>query len=339
MLPSLRELKYTPTKSTTQTIIQYTSNRPVRVDAKRETRHTRQMSRDCARQCHSWTLVMLWCVVRRSCAFCWHRPLYLSPATFHAAHCRRASILLSLSSVDLDDTDDEYYARLFEEDGEDDDDVDDVCDENEDKQYQTQEVKDQDQLRDAAEWSRHGHEQLKREAVEYRKRCRNQVKRSRRLNKAKQMALEVLGLETSPNETHLAERYRMAKGVYVRLLEALDQRQKAAYERAKQFVVDREAQLAALHATNDITGRKRVSQLDYLMTIQSKREEEAIQTHTLTELVLSQTIPPDKRFQGLSDEDLIAVLRIRGNIKGIRRLKKRDTILNLLRRSFQKTLY
>jgi hypothetical protein len=239
--------------------------------------------------------------------------------------------------VDVDDTDDEYYARLFEEDGEDDDYVDDVCDENEEKQYQTQEVKDQDQLRDAAEWSRHGHEQLKREAVEYRERCRNQVKRSRRLNKAKQMALEVLGLETSPNETHLAERYRMAKGVYVRLLEALDQRQKAAHERAKQFVVDREAQLAALHATNDTS--KRVSQLDYLMTIQSKREEEAIQTHTLTELVLSQTIPPDKHFQGLSDEDLIAVLRIRGNIKGIRRLKKRDTILNLLRRSFQKTLY
>ena len=289
----------------------------------------RQTSRDCGRPCHSWTLVMLWCVMRRSCAFFWH-PLYRSPATFHGEHTsRRASILLALSSVDMDDTDDEYYARLFEEDS-----GDDVCVESQEKEYQTQEVKDQRVLR-GADWSR-GHEQQKREAVEYRERRRNQVKRSRRVYKAKQMALEVLGLDRLPKEAHLAERYRLAKGVYVRLLEALDQRQHSAHERAKQFVVDREAQLAALHAADD---RKRVGQLDYLKTIQSKREEEANQTRNLTELVLSETIPPEKLLRGLSDEDLIAVLRIRGNIKGIRRLKKRDTILNLLRRSFQNTLY
>jgi hypothetical protein len=193
-----------------------------------------------------------------------------------------------MSSLDVDDTDDEYYARLFEEE-DNDDDIDDVCVENEEKEEQTQEVEVQRELR-GTEWNR-GFEQLKREAVEYRERRRNQVKRSRLLNKAKQMAVEVLGLEKLPKETHLAERYRMAKGVYARLLEALDQRQQAAQERAKQYVVDREAQLAALHATDD---SKRVGQLDYLRTIQSKREEEANQTRTLTELVLSEKIPPDK---------------------------------------------
>lgn len=238
-----------------------------------------------------------------------------------------------MSSLDVDDTDDEYYARLFEEE-DDDDNIVDICVENEEKEQQKQEIEVQRERR-GAEWNR-GFEQLKREAVEYRERRRNQVQRSRRLNKAKQMALEALGLEKLPKETHLVERYRMAKGVYARLLEALDQRQQAAQKRTKTYVVDREAQLAALHATDD---SKRVGQLDYLKNIQSKRKEETNQTRILTELVLSETIPPDNLLQGLSDEDLIAVLRIRGNIKGIRRLKKRDTILDLLRKSFQKTLY
>jgi hypothetical protein len=245
----------------------------------------------------------------------------------------------------VDDTDDEYYARLFQEEEEEEDDDEFVVfvDKNQKEPSQEQEETQVQQQRQlllrGAEWNR-GLEQLQRERVEYRQRCRNQVKRSRRLAKARQLALQTLGWNKLPRENvEMKRRYQLAKGVYARLLETLNQRHEAAQQRAKLFVVNREAQLAAHFASHCETQQQRVGQLTYLKTIQSVREKEANQTRILTELALCETNPPDKLLQGLSNDDLMAVLRIRGNVKGRRRLKKRETILDLLDKSFQKSLY
>ena len=230
----------------------------------------------------------------------------------------------------MDDTDDEYYFRLLQEELIHDDDQKDEILLNEyiTVESQGKQSDEQDSRRDAECWNL--------EQVELRQRERIQAKRSRRLKTARKRALDALGLEKVPKETFLKQRYHKAKGVHARLMDALEIRQQESNERAREYVVDREAKLAALHADKD---KKRVGQLEYLKTIERVREHEAFQTRTLTDLALADAYPKDSIIEDVSDEDLVTVLRIRGNIKSIRRLKKRETILGLLLRSFEIPLY
>ena len=151
------------------------------------------------------------------------------------------------------------------------------------------------------------------------------------------MAIDALGLAKIPKpDSANRKQYLLAKGVYTRLLEELYQRERQAQERAREWISNREAQVAALHATDD---KGRVGRLEYLKTIQSMREQEEKKRQKLAELSLCETIPRVEAIEAQSDEDLIAVLRIRGNIKGIRFLEKRETILDLLRKSFHTALF
>ena len=184
-------------------------------------------------------------------------------------------------------------------------------------------------------------EYLVRQAVEQRKVKRSQIKRSKRLKTARQRALNTLGFTKPPKEAKPRQSYHKLKGVYARLLEALDIRHDEATERARLFVLEREAQLAAL-AMMDNKGNQ-VGQSDKnanLKTIESIREQEVKQIQLLTNLSLSTSLNEDYDIEEMSNKDLITVLRIRGNVKGIRsKHAKRETLLGLLVKSFDAPLY
>lgn len=237
-------------------------------------------------------------------------------------------------SLEVDDTDDEYYSRLFEEEM---NGVDDGF-ETEAKIDATIRARNRNQNGNMSpEQDARVTEYLVREAVEQRKVKRRQVKKSQRLKTASQRALNALGLiKPPPKEAKLRQCYHKLKGVYARLLEALDNRHEEATGRARLFIAEREAQLAALAMENK--GR-RISQHDNLKTIESMREQESKQIQLLTNLSLSRVLKEDYNIEEISKQDLITVLRIRGNVKGIRKDAKRTTLMRLLEKSFDTPLY
>jgi len=282
-----------------------------------------------------WPVLVFCFVIRSSCAFSALRCSRVAVSIHSSHYNQRVSAALSVkSSIEVDDTDDDYYTRLFEEELDDDDDYDEIEGEFE-LPVERKQSNQHDELQDSR-----ANEYLNREAVEKRKLQRSQAKRSRRLKKARQMALDALGFDKPPKNSKQRQRFHAAKGVYARLLEALDVRQQEANERARHYVEDREAQVAALHANQDENVERGDHQSEeYLQSIEQIREQEAKQTRILTELVLNSSFAEDDVVEELSKEDLITVLRVRGNVKGARKQSRRETILGLLRRSFETPLY
>lgn len=284
-----------------------------------------------------WVMMLLCIAMRRSRAL---QPMRRSTTAFATRSStqlqqRMSSFVLSAkSSLEVEDTDDEYYFRLMQED----DEMNEEDDEEDTKVLVVDNIESSKET-DHEQDTRVNEYYLNREAVEQRKLERKQVKRTRRLKTARKMALNALGLDKVPKDSKQRQRYHAAKGVYARLLETLEVRQQEANERARLYVVDREAELAALHLNENEENNKRVGQLDYLKSIERIREQEAKQTRILTDLALSKVLPDNEVTEELSNEDLITVLRVRGNIKGVRRHGKRETLVGLLRRSFQVPLY
>lgn len=253
---------------------------------------------------------------------------------------QRAPLVTSLArdSLEEDDTDDEYYFRLMQQEiDEDEIDNDEIGFELPIDTTTLAVERSAPSINNTRQETRQMTEYvMNRDAVEQRKMQRKQVKRSRRLQNARKMALGAMGLDKPPALSKQRRQYHATKGLYSRFLEVIEIRQSQAYERARIYVVDREAALAA---ANDKTNNRQVAQLDYLKSIESMRQQEASRTRIMTELALATSSPKEGLLEELSNEDLIAVLRIRGNIKGARRHFKRETILGLLRRSFKTPLY
>lgn len=292
--------------------------------------------------CRLWTLILLIYDLRLALGFSkstWQVPFQRLKFATRQTSIVAPGAVPTRSSLEVDDTDDDYYSRLFEEEIDEDDGLDEEEEDDFELHLATVAPAETNGEQHHDKQDARVSEYLTREAVKQRKHKRCQVKRSKRLKAARQMALEALGCGgKTPKETNLRQRYNKLKGVYARMLETLDARQEEAMKRARTFVVEREAQRAAL-ATDKNEKSKRVGQQNYLKSIESMREQEAKQIRLIRNLSLSTVLQEEDIMEELSNEDLISVLRIRGNVKGVRKHAKRETLLGLLRQSFNVPLY
>lgn len=247
---------------------------------------------------------------------------------------------LCSSLSDLDDTDDEYYERLFESelgDEEDEDEEDFSLGGFGDMSTLDEETENvilppQSHQTTQALVKNPENEPPITDSPQER---RNKRRKQRLARRAKEMALASLGLERLPRLHELVERerYKKALALHKRLLQVLEEQSSRAYQRAKQQVSLREAQMAALQVGNHTITTSRG---EYLDMISKMRDQEVTNQRRFTEGVFAK--PDEATIEKMSTEELLSILRVRDNLF-VGRTKRRDLVLGLLHQSFEEPLY
>jgi hypothetical protein len=227
----------------------------------------------------------------------------------------------------VSDTDEDYYINLLKEEDED----------TEDDSFLPSDAMNayRDKQRVKKEWGREL-ENWKQLGVQARRDRRDQLRKKKFSIQAETMAQEYvfatdhsIGQQLEEEIVNAAAdagtpakiQLEKATALFQRLLEHLYEMEQDAYNRGKELAIQREAEKASGTAT-DIQ--------DYLEELEGVRETEQENRRLQKERVFE--LPEDWELL-LDDDDLITILKIRGNVRNVGKVQKRETIERYVRES------
>lgn len=230
---------------------------------------------------------------------------------FHSGYSFQASTMLGsrLSSLSMSNTDEDYYLRLYEEENE----------ESESSASSMEAVKSLYEMqRQKREWGLQM-EEWKRMGIQARRDRRRVVQKEQRLTKAQEMSRGYLLQHGDVKAEELVTAF------FARLLDQLHEMEQEAYGRAKQRAIQREMEIVLGNATDT-----------YIEELEEIREMEQAQRRDFQEHVFEL---PNQWESKLDDEELLAILRIRGNVENAEEVQEREEIESFVRDSFAKALF
>lgn len=174
-------------------------------------------------------------------------------------------------------------------------------------------------------------ERLKQVGVEARRKYRYETRKENLSLKAEEMAYEYLSeQEEGKGYSKLSEHcFQTLVGCFQRLLEEIEHLNEKAYQRGKDQARMRQADIVCGNATDIATY---LNELETIRLFQQERRNSLKHRAFDDQLV-------DGDMSCIDTEDLLCILRVRGNIENSKKSDKREVVEELVRESFEKPLF